>query len=39
VRCPVRQDCLEAALVRDESYGVWGGLSARERKRRFAKIA
>jgi hypothetical protein len=25
--------------VQDESYGVWGGLSARERKRRFAKIA
>ena len=39
LRCPVRQDCLEAALVRDESYGVWGGLSARERMRRFAKIA
>lgn len=37
LRCPVRQDCLEAALEQEESYGVWGGMSARERKRRFAK--
>ena len=32
-RCPVRVDCLEAALslgVKDQ-YGVWGGMSERER--------
>ena len=23
--CPVRQSCFEAALVRREPYGVWGG--------------
>jgi WhiB family transcriptional regulator, redox-sensing transcriptional regulator len=39
LRCPVRDDCLEAALTHDESYGIWGGLSARERKRRYAKTA
>ena len=30
-RCPVREECLEWAL-KNEDYGVWGGLSARERK-------
>jgi WhiB family redox-sensing transcriptional regulator len=31
--CPVRTDCLEFALARDERHGVWGGLSERERRR------
>ena len=31
--CPVRADCLEYALARKESFGVWGGLSERERNR------
>lgn len=30
--CPVRQQCLEYALQVDEQYGVWGGLTARERQ-------
>ena len=36
-RCPVREACLEFALEHDERTGVWGGLSARERRiyRRF----
>lgn len=31
--CPVRQPCLESALVEREKYGVWGGLTERERRR------
>lgn len=37
--CPVRRECLVAALARNERYGVWGGLDERERqnlKRRTA---
>lgn len=30
--CPVRSECLEYALVRRERFGVWGGLSERERR-------
>ncbi|MCZ7526462.1 MAG: WhiB family transcriptional regulator [Acidimicrobiia bacterium] len=31
--CPVRQACLEHALVAREKIGVWGGLTERERRR------
>jgi WhiB family redox-sensing transcriptional regulator len=31
--CEVRQDCLEYALSNDERFGIWGGLSERERRR------
>ena len=31
--CEVRADCLEYALERDERFGIWGGLSERERRR------
>ncbi len=34
--CEVRSECLEWALTNDERFGVWGGLSERER-RRFKK--
>jgi len=30
--CPVRETCLEWALQHKEEHGVWGGLSARERR-------
>ena len=30
--CPVRGQCLEQALDDREKLGVWGGLSARERR-------
>lgn len=33
VACPVRSACLDAALARRERFGVWGGLSERERRR------
>jgi len=32
--CPVQGDCLQYALVYD-MYGVWGGMSYKERKRKF----
>ena len=32
-RCPVRAQCLEHALAHGERFGVWGGLSERERRR------
>jgi WhiB family redox-sensing transcriptional regulator len=32
-RCPVRSECLEYALAHDERFGIWGGLSERERRR------
>lgn len=31
-RCPVRQDCLDWALTKNETHGVWGGLSPKERQ-------
>jgi WhiB family transcriptional regulator, redox-sensing transcriptional regulator len=31
--CPVRQDCLQAALDNDERWGIWGGTSERERRK------
>jgi WhiB family redox-sensing transcriptional regulator len=31
--CPVRTQCLEFALSNDERFGIWGGLSERERRR------
>ncbi|MGW4467503.1 WhiB family transcriptional regulator [Micromonospora sp. NPDC004704] len=30
--CQVRGECLEYALTRGERFGVWGGLSERERR-------
>ena len=31
--CPVREPCLEYAVTAREKDGVWGGLTARERRR------
>ena len=31
--CEVRGECLEYALEHDERFGIWGGLSERERRR------
>jgi WhiB family redox-sensing transcriptional regulator len=37
-RCPVRRDCLAHALERGERYGIWGGLTERERQLLRARI-
>lgn len=31
--CEVRSECLEYALQHDERFGIWGGLSERERRK------
>ena len=31
--CEVKAQCLEYALQNDERFGIWGGLSERERRR------
>lgn len=31
--CPVKAECLEYALENDERFGIWGGLSERERRK------
>ena len=33
VGCEVKAECLEFALANDERFGIWGGLSERERRR------
>ena len=36
--CDVKAQCLEYALANDERFGIWGGLSERER-RKLKKLA
>lgn len=31
--CDVRAECLEYALAHDERFGIWGGMSERERRK------
>ncbi|WP_029068395.1 WhiB family transcriptional regulator [Jonesia quinghaiensis] len=31
--CDVKAECLEYALANDERFGIWGGLSERERRK------
>lgn len=31
-KCPVREECLEHALVNRERHGVWGGATEEDRK-------
>lgn len=37
--CEVRAECLQDALDRGERFGVWGGLSERERRALTARLA
>ena len=30
--CPVQAECLSYALANDERFGIWGGMSERERR-------
>jgi WhiB family redox-sensing transcriptional regulator len=32
-RCEVKDECLEFAITNAEKFGIWGGLSERERRR------
>ena len=32
-KCPVRSQCLDYALQHDERFGIWGGMSERDRRR------
>lgn len=36
--CPVQNQCLYTALVIDDRYGVWGGLTPRQRKSLVKKL-
>ena len=31
--CVVREDCLDHAIAAGEKFGIWGGMSERERRR------
>lgn len=39
VGCPVRGECLDYALARDERFGIWGGTSERQRRALKAELA
>lgn len=38
-RCEVKGECLEWAITQDVPFGVWGGLSERERRRLKRRVA
>jgi WhiB family redox-sensing transcriptional regulator len=31
-RCPVKAECLSAAFENDERFGIWGGMTEKERR-------
>ena len=35
--CPVMSECLDYALSNDEEYGIWGGMTPRERRKHKRK--
>lgn len=38
-RCEVKVECLQYALDHDERFGIWGGLSERERRRLKRRVS
>lgn len=36
-RCEVREECLNYAMANDERFGIWGGMSAPDRRRRRSR--
>jgi WhiB family transcriptional regulator, redox-sensing transcriptional regulator len=38
-RCEVRAECLEYALSHNERFGIWGGLSERERRKLKRRVS
>lgn len=39
VNCEVREECLQYALDNDERFGVWGGVSERDRRKMSHELA
>jgi WhiB family redox-sensing transcriptional regulator len=37
--CPIRDQCLQGALDREEPHGVWGGMTEQERRVILSKRA
>lgn len=37
-KCPVRQHCLYTSMVTQEPFGLWGGLSPKQRKYYIAQV-
>jgi WhiB family transcriptional regulator, redox-sensing transcriptional regulator len=37
--CEVRTECLEYALEHDERFGIWGGMSERERRKLKKRVS
>jgi WhiB family transcriptional regulator, redox-sensing transcriptional regulator len=37
--CEVKAECLEYALQHDERFGIWGGLSERERRKLKKRVS
>ena len=37
--CPVRNECLEYAIVANEVHGIWGGFTYKERRKIALKIS
>jgi len=37
-KCEVRGECLEYAVMHDERFGIWGGMSERDRRRLRRRI-
>ena len=35
--CPVREECLALAYQNDEQFGIWGGLTVKERRRQIRR--
>lgn len=36
--CTVRTECLATAVANNERYGIWGGMTDLERRRRFVDV-
>ena len=36
--CPVREACLSTAIVRQEMYGIWGGMLEADRRRIIREV-